>query len=515
MEKELLINSTSRDVEIALIEEGKLVELHRQKNNSRFSVGDIFLGRVKKLMPGLNAAFVDIGHPKDAFLHYTDLGPKLPSLISFTNKAVNDPSSTPKLDNFDLTKEIVKTGRIDKVLGKRQYILVQILKEPISTKGPRLSCEITLPGRYLVLVPFSNAIAVSKKISNSDERKRLERLLISIKPKNFGIILRTAAEGRKVAVLHEEIRELLNKWQSIHDQMKSSKPPIKLLSELDKTSTLLRDILSEDFSNIVVNDKETFHGIKDYLHNIMPKKEGIVKLHKSNRTLFDDFGITKQIKSSFGKTSTMNSGAYIVIEHTEAMHVIDVNSGPKLSVKNQQEAVLTVNLEAAKEISRQVRLRDIGGLIIVDFIDMKVPDHKRLLVRKMREFMKNDSAQHTVLSLSKFGLMQITRQRVRPEVKINTTEVCPTCNGTGKIDASILLVDDINRDLEYIVRNRPKSKLKLRVHPYVYAYLKRGLKSEQVKWFLKYNKWIKIEEDHKYHLTKYIFFDERNDEIRL
>ena len=515
MKKELIINSNSNDVDIALLEDGKLVELHKEKGNNKFAVGDIFLGRIKKLMPGLNAAFVDIGHPKDAFLHYTDLTPRLPSLLKFTKEALHNAESTHLLDKYDLSNQIVKTGRIDKVLKRRQPILVQVLKEPISTKGPRLSCEITIPGRYLVLTPFSNAIAISKKIVNNEERNRLQNLINSIRPKNFGVIVRTAAEGRKVAQLHEELRELEDKWIAIHAQLKGAYPPLKLLSELDKTSSLLRDILSDDFSSILVNNRDMLQGVKNYLHNNIPDKEKIVRYHKSNRSLFDDYGITKQIKSSFGKTSTMSSGAYVVIEHTEAMHVIDVNSGPKLATKDQQEAAFAVNLEAAEEIARQLRLRDIGGLIIIDFIDMKNPDHRKLLVKKMREFMKNDTAQHTVLSLSRFGLMQITRQRVRPEVKINTSEVCPTCNGTGKSDASILVTDNIERDLEYIIQNRPKTTLSLQAHPFICAYLTKGYNSIRLRWFFKHSKWIKIREDHNLPLNKYIFYDQHQDEIRL
>ena len=515
MEKELVINSTPTEVEIALLENSKLVELHYQKTNNNFTVGDIFLGRIRRLMPGLNAAFVDIGHKKDAFLHYTDLGPKLRSLIKFTNGSINGSLSTYKLENFKLEPEIIKTGKIDQVLARRQQILVQILKEPISTKGPRLSCEITIPGRYLVLTPFSDIVAVSKKISNSDERKRLQTLVESIRPKNFGVIVRTAAEGKKVADLHEELILMLQKWESIYVQLQKGRSPIKLLSELDKTSSILRDVLNDSFNKIVVNDRELYQNIRGFLGNISPEQVRIVSHHKSNKSIFDANGVTKQIKASFGKTATMSSGAYIVIESTEAMHVIDVNSGHKMTSHNQEEAVLTVNLEAAEEIARQLRLRDIGGIIIIDFIDMRNVDNKKSLLKAMRQFMKKDRAQHTILPLSKFGLMQITRQRVRPEIKINTAEVCPTCKGKGKIGASILLIDEIERDLNFIVNSRPKSTIILKVHPYIEAYLKKGLPNRQMKWYFKLYKWIRVEADNGFHLNKYRFFDGNEDEIRL
>jgi ribonuclease G len=515
LEKELIINSTPTEVEIALLENGKLVELHYQKTNTNFTVGDIFVGRIRKLMPGLNAAFVDIGHKKDAFLHYTDLGPRLRSLVKYSNESISGKQSTHLLDRFTFEPEIVKTGKVTQVLNKREKLLVQILKEPISTKGPRLSCEVTIPGRYVVLTPFSDIIAVSKKIGSSDERKRLRTLIESIKPKNFGLIVRTAAEGKRVAELHEELLGLMSKWEEIHKQLHQSEPPKKLLSELDKASSILRDVLSDSFNKIVVNDKELYENTKTLLSSISPEQVNIVKHHKSNKALFDAYGVSRQIKSSFGKTATMPSGAYLVIESTEAMHVVDVNSGHKVSTGEQAQAVLNVNLESADEIARQMRLRDIGGIIIIDFIDMRNPEHKRQLVKAMRDAMRRDRAQHTILPLSKFGLMQITRQRVRPEVKINTAEVCPSCEGSGKINPSILLTDNIERDLEYILQSRPNSKIQLHVHPYIYAFMKQGLPSMQMRWFTKYFKWIKIFSKGNYQVMQYTFFDDNEDEIRL
>jgi ribonuclease G len=514
VEKEIIINSTSTEVEIALLEENKLVEIHRQKNNSSFSVGDIFVGRIKKLMPGLNAAFVDIGYKKDAFLHYTDLGPKVPSLIKFTKDSIAGKKS-PMLDDYNLNEEIHKNGKIDKVFSKKQLVLVQILKEPISTKGPRLSCEVNIPGRLMVLTPFASSVAVSKKIANADERKRLQVLVESIKPKNFGLIVRTAAEGKKVADLHEELRELTDKWVKMHEALNKANGPVKLLSELDKTSSILRDVLNDSFNKIVVNDKDLYDSLKSYIDGFDLDKKKLVSLHRSRVPIFDAFGITKQIKSAFGKTATMASGAYLIIEHTEAMHVIDVNSGPKNVANTQEDSILGINLEAAEEIARQLRLRDIGGLIIVDFIDMKNPEHRKTLESKMKEYMRKDRAQHTILPLSKFGLMQITRERVKPEVKITTAEVCPSCLGTGKVNASILVTDEIDRDLLYILQSRPNSKFSLQVHPFVYAHFKHGFPSIQMKWYLKYKRWIPLTPNADYHLNEYRFFDTSQDEIRL
>jgi len=516
VEKDLIINSTPTEVEIALLEDGKLVEIHYQKTNNNFTVGDIFLGKVRRLMPGLNAAFVDIGHKKDAFLHYTDLGPKLRSLLKFTQQVSSGQSNTFSLDNFNIEPEINKNGKIDQVLNKRQNVLVQVLKEPISTKGPRLSCEITIPGRYLVLTPFTDVVAVSKKIANNEERKRLKVLIESIKPKNFGVIVRTAAEGKKVADLHEELSYMLEKWEEMYKSMFKTDGPAKLLSELDKTSSILRDLLSDSFTRIVANDKELYLNIKSYLGSIAPDQVNIVSHYKGVKPIFETHGVTRQIQASFGKTATMSSGAYLVIESTEAMHVVDVNSGHKMASTNAEEAVMKVNMEAVEEIARQLRLRDIGGIIIVDFIDMRNLEYRKDLMKEMKQAMKKDRAQHTILPLSKFGLMQITRQRVRPEVKIDTTEVCPTCNGTGKTNASILMVTDIERDLAYIQSTHPKSRIKLVVHPYLQAYLTKGwFSSFQWKWYKQYFRRIDIKADSAYHLGKYRFFDDNDDEIRL
>lgn len=515
VEKELVINASSGKVEIALLEEGKLVELHHEETSNSFAVGDIFLGKVKRLMPGLNAVFVDIGHKKDAFLHYTDLGPKLRSLLKYTNGVIAGSINTFKLDNFKIEPEIIKTGKVDQVLDKRHMVLVQVLKEPISTKGPRLSCELTIPGRFLVLTPFNDAIAVSKKINNSEERRRLQMLIESVKPKNFGVIVRTAAEGKKLSDLQEELNFMMNKWEEIFNQLKENHNPAKLMSELDKTSSIIRDLLNDSFQKISVNDKQIYQNIRNYLNTFSPTQTKIVSLHKSTRPIFDTYGVSRQIKSSFGKNYTMSSGAYVVIEHTEAMHVIDVNSGNKMGSVGQDEVILKVNLEAAEEIARQLRLRDIGGIIIIDFIDMKNQDHKRDLAKAMKDFMERDRAQHTILPLSKFGLMQITRERVKPELKINTAEVCPACNGTGKINPSILIQDEIERDLSFILQSRSKAKVSLQVHPYVEAFLKKGLPSIQMKWWLKYHRKVRIKANSNFPLTKYVFFDANEDEIRL
>jgi ribonuclease G len=515
--KELIINAVPQGVEIALLEDKKLVELHTEKSDARFAVGDLYLGKVKKLIPGLNAAFVDVGFEKDAFLHYTDLSPYARSLLKFTHFAINDKTAE-GLDfgKFQNEADIIKTGKINEVLGGKPNILVQILKEPIAAKGPRLSCEISLPGRFVVITPFNNIVAVSRKIHSSEERKRLQKIVEAIKPKNFGVIVRTAAEGKNTAELHEDLSMLTEMWKVIQRNLKGTTAPAKILSEQTKTTSILRDLLNEDFNKIVVNDRTIFNDAKNYIQRIAPEKADIVSFYQNGAPIFDSFGITKQVKSSFGKTVNLNSGAYLIIEHTEALHVIDVNSGYKSVGNNQEQNALETNLEAAEEISRQLRLRDIGGIIVVDFIDMKLPENKRRLMEKMDEFMRLDRAKHAVLPISKFGLMQITRQRMKPEMNINTQEVCPSCNGTGKISSTLLLEDDIEKNISYLITHKHRH-LTLVVNPIMYAYLTKGFmwNKKISKWNKKYGQKINIIPNTNYHLTEFRFFDKNEEEIKI
>jgi ribonuclease G len=503
--KELIINAASQGVEIALMEDKKLVELHNEKADASFAVGDLYLGKVKKLIPGLNAAFVDVGFEKDAFLHYTDLSPYIRSLLKFTNIAINDKTEEGfDFGKFSVEPEIVKTGKIAEVLNGRPNVLVQILKEPIAAKGPRLSCEISLPGRFVVITPFNDVVAVSRKIHSSDERKRLQKIIEAIKPKNFGVIVRTAAEGKQTAELHEDLEA----------NLKGANPPAKILSEQGKTTSMLRDLLNEDFNRIVVNDRNIFADTKSYIQRIAPEKADIVTYYNNGSPIFDSFGVTKQVKASFGKTVNLPSGAYLIIEHTEALHVIDVNSGYKSVSNNQEQNAMETNLEAAEEIARQLRLRDLGGIIVIDFIDMKLPDNKKKLVDAMEQFMRTDRAKHAVLPISKFGLMQITRQRMKPEMNINTAEICPSCNGSGKISSTLILEDEIEKNLSYLIMQKHKG-LTIMVHPIIYTYLTSGWISKRRRWSWKYKQKIKVVSNSAYHLTEFRFYDESDEEIKL
>ncbi len=515
MNTELIIRSNSSDIDFALLKEGRLIELHKDKNDSKFNVGDIFLAKVKKTLSSLNASFVNVGSERDAFLHYHDLGPQLPSLNKFLKQLRSGKKVDYTLKNFQFEKEIDKHGKIDDVIKANQTILVQVVKEPISTKGPRISSEISIAGRYLVLVPFSNRISVSQKIQSKQEKERLKRLVKSIKPKGFGVILRTVAENIKVAELDRDLQNSLERWKSLCETVSNQNIniPIKVLSEVNRASSILRDIFDDSFTGIVVDDKKLVVELKEYLERIAPKKVSIVKHHRSTIPIFEKYHIERQIKASFGKTVSMKKGAYLVVEHTEALHVIDVNSGNRSNKSNSQsDTALEVNLIAATEIARQLQLRDMGGIIVVDFIDMRSTEHRNKLYDHMRTEMQSNRTKHKILPLSKFGLMQITRQRVRQERVINTLE--PNPNKNGKVEAPIILIDKINNDVLRLVNMKKYDGLVLNVHPFIAAYIQKGFPSIQHKWFLEHKKWIKILPRDAYPYLQYRFYTKKGKRLR-
>jgi ribonuclease G len=516
LSNELYISETPKGDRIALLQDKRLIEYHFDESEHQFCVGDIYFGTVKKVVSGLNAAFIDIGYEKDAFLHYHDLSPNIESLIKFTKEVIAKRPINLKLKNFSLEPQIDKLGKMVDVLTKNNPILVQVVKEPISSKGPRLSCDISIAGRYIVLVPFSNAVNISKKITSKQERQRLHKLMTSIKSENFGVIVRTVAEGMEVADLQKDLENCVDKWENGMKVLKNAKPRERIVSEMDRAASILRDMLNDDFDSIVVDTKETFEGIRNLLQNIAPQKEKILKLHNGKNKLFEHYGIEKQIKSLFGRTVSLPSGGYLIIEHTEALHVIDVNSGNKSTSESDQEGTaLSVNKEAAIEIARQLRLRDMGGIVVIDFIDMKKVENKKEVHEVLREEMKTDRSKYTILPISKFGLSQITRQRVRPEMNIVTRETCPTCAGSGTIQASIAITDLIENNIEYLLTKQNESKISIILHPFVYAYYKQGFISRQLKWFIKYKKWVTLIKDSSLGMVNYHFMDANGDEIEL
>ncbi|WP_274945996.1 Rne/Rng family ribonuclease [Paramuribaculum intestinale] len=516
MKSELIIDVQPKEVSIALLEDSRLVSLQKESRNIAYAVGDIYLAKVKKLMPGLNAAFVNVGYEKDAFLHYLDLGSSFASYSTFLKQALDDRKHQPSLPKMKLKPDIDKHGQITDVLQPGQELMVQIVKEPISSKGPRLTTEITLTGRYMVLIPFGDKISVSQKIKTSEEKIRLRRLIESIRPKNFSIIIRTSAEGKRVTELNHELRTLLQCWEDTVARAQCATAPALIFEEESRIVGVLRDIFNPDFESIHVNDPDVYSQISKYVNLIAPDRSSIVQLYQKPEPIFDHFGITRQIKSSFGKTVSFKSGAYIIIEHTEALHVIDVNSGNRSKAAADQETnALEVNMRAADEIARQLRLRDMGGIIVIDFIDMAKSEHRQKLYEHMREIMATDRARHNILPLSKFGLMQITRQRVRPALDITTAEECPSCFGKGKVQPSLLFTDLLREKIDYLVDELKQTGFTMYVHPFVDAYLKKGLISTFRRWRMETGKKFNVRPDQSLAYLQYRVLDAKGNEIDL
>ena len=517
MKSELIVDVQPSEITIGLLEDGRLVSLQKEARNIAYAVGDIYLAKVKKLMPGLNAAFVNVGYEKDAFLHYLDLGANFNSYSEFLRQLMDDKKHVPKLSAMKLLPEIDKHGSIGNVLTSGQELLVQIVKEPISSKGPRLTTEISFTGRFLVLTPFCDKISISQKIKSSEEKLRLRRLVEFLKPKNFGVIVRTSAEGKNSAELDAELKALLQSFEDACAKAQRSTAPALVFEEENRAVAMLRDVFSPSFEDIHVNDKEICTHIRNYVTLIAPEKKDIVKLYEGDIPILDHFGVTRQIKSSFGKTVSFKSGAYIIIEHTEALHVIDVNSGNRTKADSDQETnALDVNLRAADEIARQLRLRDMGGIIVVDFIDMAKSEHRQQLYEHMREIMANDRARHNILPLSKFGLMQITRQRVRPVLDIHTNEECPSCRGKGEVQPSILFTDMLAEKIEYIVETLGKKDFIVYVYPFVDAYIKKGFFTNLYgKWRRAYGRCFRILPDESLAYLQFRVVDKDRNELNL
>lgn len=516
MQSELIVDVQKKDVAIALTEDSRLVSLQKEGRTTAYAVGDIYLAKVKKLMPGLNAAFVNVGHEKDAFLHYLDLGSQFSTYAKFLEEALDDKNKMPQVSRIKREADIDKHGTIVDALKQGQQLLVQIVKEPISSKGPRLTTEITFTGRYMVLIPFGDKISISQKIKTTEEKLRLRRILEAIKPKNFGIIIRTSAEGKKVAELNNELKTLLKCWEETLAKARKATPPALVFEEESRIVGMLRDVFSPSFESIHVNNEEVYGQIRKYVELIAPERTDIVKLYEKPEPIFDHFGITRQIKSSFGKTVSFKSGAYLIIESTEALHVIDVNSGNRSKASNDQETnALEVNMRAADEIARQLRLRDMGGIIVIDYIDMNKAEHRQKLYDHMRELMANDRARHNILPLSKFGLMQITRQRVRPAMDIVTAEDCPSCYGKGKVQPSLLFTDVLKEKVAYLTGDLRQSGFILYVHPFVDAYLKKGLISMYRRWRMEYGNKFRVMPDQSLAYLQYRVVDKNGEEIDL
>ena len=517
MTSEVIIDVQPKEISIALLEDKSLVEYQNEPRSASFSVGNIYVAKVKKLMPGLNACFVDVGFERDAFLHYLDLGSQYSSYEKYLKQVQSDRKKLYPFSKATRLPDLKKDGSVQNVLKVGQEVLVQIVKEPISTKGPRLTCELSFAGRYMVLMPFYDKVSVSSKIKKGEERTRLKQLIQSITPKNFGVIVRTSAEGKRVAELDAEMKILLKRWEeAIKLVQKTTARPQIIFEETSRAVALLRDLFNPTYDGIHVNDDDIYQQVKDYVGLIAPDKVDIVKKYNGTVPIFDNFNVTKQMKSAFGKTVNYKRGAYLIIEHTEALHVVDVNSGNRTRSENGQEQnALEVNLGAADELARQLRLRDMGGIIVVDFIDMNLAEDRQMLYERMCKNMQKDRARHNILPLSKFGLMQITRQRVRPAMDVNVEETFPTCFGRGKIKSSILFTDQLESKIDQLVNKIGIKKFKLHVHPYVAAYINEGFLSIKRRWQMKYGLGISVISSQKLAFLQYEFYDREGNFIDM
>ena len=510
MKSELLVDVQPEEIAIALTEDDRLMEVSREvRQEQTFAVGNIYYGRVKKVMPALNAVFVDVGAEKEAFLHYLDLGSQFLTLEKFTQFAVQNPRKKPNIEHTPVQSEVGKHGNIESYCRVGQEILVQVIKEPINTKGPRLTAEISLAGRNIVLIPFGEKVMVSSKIRSEGERSRLRQLVQVIKPEHFGVIVRTQAEGKRAAELDAELKLLLRRWEETVSRLQKSKPVSLVMEEIGRTIGVIRDIFTpENFTAIYVNDEDMYREVREYVGMIAPESEKIVHQYKNAEPIFDHFGVTRQMKTGLGRTVGFKNGGYLIMERTEALFSIDVNSGSKKLGTDQEDNAFKCNMLAAEEIVHQLRLRDIGGIIIVDFIDMDSAEHRQLLFEQMRKLMKRDRARHNVLQLSKFGLMQITRQRVRPAVEMDVREECPTCHGSGKIEPSLMFTDKLANECQRYSDQFGRGLI-LRLHPYICAYVEKGLLWRSLKWQWLRKFGVRVMSSEMLGMMEYRFFDQK------
>lgn len=511
MKSELIIDVHPDEIAIALTEDDRLQEIRREKRNvDTFAVGNIYYGRVKKVMPALNAVFVDVGYEKDAFLHYLDLGSNFLTLQKFITRTVSDRRRIPSMRSIEKQPECGKDGQIGDYLKVGDTLLVQVTKEPINTKGPRLTAEISLAGRNMVLMPMGDKVMVSNKIRRDSERNKLRKMVQQVRPQGYGVIVRTVAEGALLEDLDSELNILVRKWEDALRLLQTKQPVSLICEEIGRTTGIIRDLFSPEFNTIQVNDQGVYDEVREYVELISPDSAKIVKLYTGDQPIFDRYDITRQLKTGLGRTVGFKNGGYLIIDKTEALFSIDVNSGSKKVYDDQEQNAFHYNMLAAEELAHQLRLRDIGGIIIVDFIDMDSKEHQQQLYEYMRKLMSHDRARHNILPLSKFGLMQITRQRVRPAVEMDVTEVCPTCQGKGRIQSSINFTEQLEQEIELMYRLYGKG-LRLHVHPYVYAYANQGLLSLKRRWWFHYG--ITLQENQGLGMLEYHFHNAKGLEL--
>ena len=504
MKNQIIIHSSGNQNRIALLENGELAQLFIESEENQRTVGNIYVARVHKVMSGIRAAFIDMGTPKDAFLHFSDAGDHLDEYISM----LNGPKAIPKHMHQTLSKKEEMTNSDRQVLAGKllktgQKLLVQIVKEPIGSKGPRVSTDITIAGRFLVLIPMGDYIAVSKRINNYKERRRLKGILNGMVPDGFGVIVRTVAQNQEQEAIEEDLHTVLKKWETLAERLEDAEPPSLLYNDLDMTESLIRDLFAKNYDRVLVDDPKMFKQIKSYVQQIAPQMMPNVELFKGKEHIFDHVGVSEDVNSIFNPRVRMKMGGYLIFEQTEAMYVVDVNSGPYAAKQKQEDNSLKTNLEAAREIAKQLRLRDIGGIIVVDFIDLKDEKNRKKIYDELKKEFRKDPAKTNIIGMSDFGLIQITRQRIRPSVINSVSNVCPMCGGSGNVVTQDTILTDIESWISKFKHSTGYRAIDLYVNPYLKSYLTKGLFSTQWKWMTKYHVRVSLVGDDKISLNEF------------
>lgn len=494
MKNQIIIHATANQSRVALIEHGELAQLFIESPENQRTVGNIYLAEVHKVMAGIRAAFISLGTQKDAFLHFSDTGEHLENYLVMLNGRENVPvkktSESKEGATVSVTEEQNRAGAL---LAPKQKVLVQIVKEPIGSKGPRVSTNITVAGRFLVLIPMGEYVAVSKRIRSHKERRRLRSCISSILPDGFGVIVRTLAEGQNEETIHEDLKDVLNKWEAIMEKLRDAKPPALLHQDMDMTESLVRDLFAKDYSRILIDDSRIYRSIKSYVARVAPSMVPNIQLYKGSEHIFDYMKISRDVDSVFSPRVKMPSGGYLIFEQTEAMYVVDVNSGRYAAKRDQEDNSLKTNLESAREIAKQLRLRDIGGIIVVDFIDLREETNRKKVYDELKKEFRKDRAKTNVLPMSDFGLVQITRQRIRPSVVKSVSKVCPMCGGSGSIISQNTIVADIEGWLTKFKYNyKGYLTIDLHLNTYLRSMLLKGFISQRLKWMLSYRLFINL-----------------------
>lgn len=544
MRKEIIINATANEIRIAITEDKRLAELFVETPEKERMVGDIYLGRVAKVMPGIRAAFIDLGLKQDAFLHFSDIGSSFSEYSSLIGDEDSDVDTDEDGDEDDAVpaggEQSASSGSGPAVhappkpppvqhqprpdrrdngrsqppppdLKRGQEIIVQVTKEPVGKKGVRVTSEVSLPGRFLVLLPFDGKVGVSKKLTNFREKRRLRRLVRSILPPGFGVIIRTVAQDKDEALLRQDLEGLITTWREIEQTVKAEKPPALLYKDMATTSHVIRDLFTDDVERVITDSKRLFKEISTYVKTVSPHLLEKVELYKQREPIFDGYGIEKEIAACLSPKVWLKSGGYVIIEQTEAMVVVDVNSGRYAAKREQELNSLRTNLEAAREICRQIRLRDLGGIIVIDFIDLDDERNRKKVYDELRKEFRRDRAKVTVLPMTEIGLAQITRQRIRQNILHSFSEPCPVCGGGGLVQSKPSIVNEIERWIRRFKSESREFRLNLSVHPTIAGYLTEGTFHRLRKMMLKYRVLVGLEQDAKLPLAEFHFFSRKQD----